>query len=154
MRKNLKTHDMMRQWDVGDLVDISTLQCSLCNRELDSHSHLFFECGYSKHVWILIMQNLAPRMDDIVAWMEPIANQNSIKSIVARLVLTATTYFIWQAENNRIHGKEARRAAQLHVLFTEMVRMKLMTIRFKKRANVALVLRTWKIATGDFIDST
>nr|GEZ49489.1 hypothetical protein [Tanacetum cinerariifolium] len=150
---------MMRQWDVGDLVDLSTLRCPLCNREPDSHSLLFFECGYSKQVWILIrelpgIQDLAPRMDNIVAMMEPIASQNSIKSIVARLVLAATTYFIWQEENNRIHGKEARRAAQLHVLITEMVRMKLMTIRFQKRANVALVPRTWKIANGEFIAST
>nr|GEV10908.1 protein phosphatase 2C 70 [Tanacetum cinerariifolium] len=55
------------------------------------------------------MQNVAPKLDDIIEWLLLIAHKNSIKSIVAWLAFAATTYFVWLERNNRIHGKEARR---------------------------------------------
>ncbi|GKB36263.1 putative reverse transcriptase domain-containing protein [Tanacetum coccineum] len=50
MRNGLKTHDRMRQWDVGPNVDLNTLRCTLCDAKQDSHSHLFFECTFSSTV--------------------------------------------------------------------------------------------------------
>lgn len=47
MRRKLKTHDLMRQWNVGDSVDVSTLQCSLCKCQPDSHTLVFFDCKFS-----------------------------------------------------------------------------------------------------------
>ncbi|GJX55826.1 reverse transcriptase domain, reverse transcriptase zinc-binding domain protein [Tanacetum coccineum] len=40
MRRRLKTHDRMRQWDVGNDVDLNLLRCPLCKTEPDSHNHL------------------------------------------------------------------------------------------------------------------
>lgn len=53
------------------------------------------------------MQSVSPKWDDIIAWIQPFASRSSIKSVVARLVLAAFTYFIWQERNNRIRGKDA-----------------------------------------------
>ncbi|GJR79212.1 reverse transcriptase domain, reverse transcriptase zinc-binding domain protein [Tanacetum coccineum] len=51
MKKRLKTQDRLRQWDVGNDVDLSLLRCPLCKSQQDSHEHLFFECAYSSSVW-------------------------------------------------------------------------------------------------------
>ncbi|GJY06658.1 hypothetical protein Tco_0373712 [Tanacetum coccineum] len=105
-------------------------------------------------VWDLIkvlagMQSVAPKLEDIVDCITLIAHKNSINSIVARLVLDASAYFIWQEHNNRLHGKEIRRLHQICDIIVEVVRMKLMTIRFKKLLNVTCVLQIWKILNGD-----
>ncbi|GJY29199.1 hypothetical protein Tco_0404966 [Tanacetum coccineum] len=137
--------DLMKQWDVGDSIDLSILQCSLCDGKPDSHAHLFFKCKFSMQVWDLIMdlagmQNVALKLDDIIEWLLLIAHKNSIKSIVARLVFAVATYFIWQERNNQIHGKETRRVNQIRDTIVKVVRMKLMTICFKKNLNVTLLL--------------
>ncbi|GJY63501.1 pentatricopeptide repeat-containing protein [Tanacetum coccineum] len=55
MRNRLKTHDRMRQWDVGNDVDINQLRCSLCKIQPNSHAHLFFECPYSSQIWFRVL---------------------------------------------------------------------------------------------------
>ncbi|GJZ65006.1 reverse transcriptase domain-containing protein [Tanacetum coccineum] len=39
MRNSLKTQDRMRQWDVGNDVDLNLLRCALCESQQDSHTH-------------------------------------------------------------------------------------------------------------------
>ncbi|GJY01761.1 homeodomain-like protein [Tanacetum coccineum] len=51
MRNSLKTQDRMRQWDVGNDVDLNLLRCASCETQQDSHTHLFFECPFSAKVW-------------------------------------------------------------------------------------------------------
>ncbi|GJT41700.1 hypothetical protein Tco_0941565 [Tanacetum coccineum] len=51
MRHGLKTHDKMRQWDVGGDTDLNLLRCALYDNFPDSHTHLFFECTFSEKVW-------------------------------------------------------------------------------------------------------
>ncbi|GKB40018.1 tetratricopeptide-like helical domain-containing protein [Tanacetum coccineum] len=97
---------------------------------------------------------LDQELDDIIEWLLLIAHKNSIKSIVARLVFAAATYFIRQERNNRIHGKEARRVNQIRDTIVKVVRMKLMTIRFKKNLNVTRMFQIWKISKGDLHVST
>ncbi|GKC33678.1 integrase, catalytic region, zinc finger, CCHC-type containing protein, partial [Tanacetum coccineum] len=65
LRGSLKTQDKLRQGDVGT-ADLTTLCFPLCYMVLDSHSHLFFECSFSSHVWCLVWFNLACRVADFV----------------------------------------------------------------------------------------
>nr|GEU38561.1 hypothetical protein [Tanacetum cinerariifolium] len=50
MRHGLKTHDKMRQWDVGGDTDLNLLRCALCDNCPDSHMYLFFKCTFSAKV--------------------------------------------------------------------------------------------------------
>ncbi|GJY46647.1 hypothetical protein Tco_0435710 [Tanacetum coccineum] len=54
MRRSLRTQDKLKPWDVGDSIDLSSLRCSLCGLQPDSHEHLFFECVYSSKVWCFV----------------------------------------------------------------------------------------------------
>ena len=73
---------------------------------------------------------------DIVAWLQPIAKQNTITSIVGRLIVAASSYSVWQERNNRVHGKGDRTPEQVAKIVVDMVRLKLASIRFKKKHRV------------------
>ncbi|GJU61514.1 reverse transcriptase domain, reverse transcriptase zinc-binding domain protein [Tanacetum coccineum] len=50
IQRKLKTQDKMRQWDVSSNTNLNLLKCPLCERQPDSHDHLFFECIFSLQV--------------------------------------------------------------------------------------------------------
>ncbi|GJT14818.1 retrovirus-related pol polyprotein from transposon TNT 1-94 [Tanacetum coccineum] len=104
MRNSLKTQDKLRQWDVGINTDLNLLRCSLCNTQSDSHAHLFFECPYSSKVWKLVrhladMELVPPILYDIVAHLQSMANKRTAKSIFGKLILAASSYFVWLERN-------------------------------------------------------
>ncbi|GJX76053.1 hypothetical protein Tco_0322864 [Tanacetum coccineum] len=47
---SLKTHDRIRQWDVGVNTSLNLLRCALCDTQPDTHAHLIFECPFSSKV--------------------------------------------------------------------------------------------------------
>nr|GEW15224.1 hypothetical protein [Tanacetum cinerariifolium] len=132
MRRCLKTQDNLRPWDVGENVIISSLRCSLCNLVMDSHEHLFFECVYSSKVWRFVhtlagMESVSPRLKDIVDWLRPMAAKRTFKSIVGKLILAATAYFIWSERNNRLFNNVRRSLEELNDLIMVVVHFKLTT---------------------------
>ena len=46
-------------------------------------------------------------------------------STVARLIVAATSYYVWQERNNRIHGKGERKTEQVTNMIVDMIRIKL-----------------------------
>ncbi|GKB34240.1 zinc finger, PHD-type, C1-like protein [Tanacetum coccineum] len=46
VHERLSTQDMLSLW-----FPEKQMQCPLCNKEMDSHDHLFFSCDYSSNVW-------------------------------------------------------------------------------------------------------
>ncbi|GJW27277.1 reverse transcriptase domain, reverse transcriptase zinc-binding domain protein [Tanacetum coccineum] len=108
LRGSLRTQDKLRQWDVGN-VDLSLIQCPLCDMVPDSHCHLFSECQFSSQVWCyvrsLALENVPPLMHLILIRLISIAHQRSARSIIGRLVVAATTYFLWSERNNPFSSK-------------------------------------------------
>ncbi|GJR77093.1 putative reverse transcriptase zinc-binding domain-containing protein [Tanacetum coccineum] len=150
-RKRLLTQDRMREWDVGSNIDLNLLRCPLCKTHHDSHDHLFFECAYSSQVWAQVLSTTdvrfsSSRWSDIMNWLIPIASKNNVDSIVGRLIVAASSYFIWQERNNIIHGKGDRRLEQVTQIVVDIMRLKLASIRFKKKARVDRMHSTWKIS--------
>nr|GEW11985.1 hypothetical protein [Tanacetum cinerariifolium] len=71
--------------------------------------------------------------------------RNNAISIFGRLIVAATSYFVWQERNNRVHGNGERQPEQLSKIVVNMVRLKLASIRFKKKVRAEQMRRTWKI---------
>ncbi|GJR59950.1 sodium/hydrogen exchanger 6 [Tanacetum coccineum] len=71
---------------------------------------------------------------------------DNVSSIVGRLILASSAYFIWQERNNRIHSKPSRNEDQVAKIIVEMVRLKLASINFKNKESVRLMKAIWKIA--------
>ena len=84
-----------------------------------------------------------------MAWILPIAKQNKVTTIVGHLIMAASSYFVWQERNNRLHGKGDRHPNQVSKIVIDTVRLKLATIQFKKSVKVEHMRRIWKITSND-----
>ncbi|GJY42292.1 hypothetical protein Tco_0429562 [Tanacetum coccineum] len=117
----------------------------------DSHDHLFFQCSYSFQVWLKVrvlcgMDSISPQMDDILAFLIPISKGRSVVSIIARVVVAATTYFLWMERNSRLFTKKILSVDKLVQSICSTVRLKLVTFRFKKTSPTSRkLLDMWKV---------
>ncbi|GJR27469.1 reverse transcriptase domain, reverse transcriptase zinc-binding domain protein [Tanacetum coccineum] len=98
IKRRLKTHDRLRAWDH---VDNSLMICPLCDLQPDSHKHLFFNYVFSKQVWYEMkgfagLPNSSSSIDAILDDIYPFAMKKTSRSVIAKLVLAASTYIIWQ----------------------------------------------------------
>nr|XP_043626128.1 uncharacterized protein LOC122597618 [Erigeron canadensis] len=74
-----------------------------------------------------------------------IGNKKSAKTIIAKQVLPAATYYVWQERNTRLFKKEKRPTQQLIKVIEETVRLKLMSFRFKMTCDSEKIFDTWKL---------
>ncbi|GJY70577.1 hypothetical protein Tco_0474280 [Tanacetum coccineum] len=144
----LKTQDKLSAWDN---IDPSTMTCSLCELQSDSHEHLFFECNFYKQVWhrvkvIAGLPNSSDAIDSIMNDIIPFSMQRTSKGIAAKLVMAASTYFIWQERNNRMFKKVKRSLDQVVDCIINSVRFKLMTCKWKKTKAALELAKLWKLA--------
>ncbi|GJV22742.1 hypothetical protein Tco_1375437 [Tanacetum coccineum] len=144
----LKTQDKLKAWDN---VDPATMTCSLCELQADSHEHLFFECNFSKHVWhrvkvIAGLPNSSDAINSIMNDIIPFSMRRTSKRIAAKLVVAASTYFIWQERNNRMFKKVKRSLDQVVDFIINSVRFKLMTCKWKKTKAALELAKLWKLA--------
>nr|GEV67078.1 hypothetical protein [Tanacetum cinerariifolium] len=86
-----------------------------------------------------------PRLEDIVDRLRPMAAKRTFKSIVGKLILAATTYFIWSERNNRLFKNIRRSPEELNDLIMVVVRLKLTTFQFKNKLEVMNMLAKWKL---------
>nr|XP_043625583.1 uncharacterized protein LOC122597008 [Erigeron canadensis] len=148
MRRRLKTQDLLQQWDVS--TSNASPLCSLCGHVADSHDHLFFECDFSSKVWDSLkikaeLQGTSHEWKSIITNMSGRASSNSIANVVSKLLLAATTYYVWQERNQRLFGSNRRTTHQLVDAIVHTVRLKLMTCRFKKTRRVERFLSAWDL---------
>ncbi|GJS64451.1 putative reverse transcriptase domain, reverse transcriptase zinc-binding domain protein [Tanacetum coccineum] len=150
MRNSLKTQDKLRQWDVGINTNLNLLRCSLCNTQSDSHAHLFFECPYSSKVWKLVshladMELVPPILYDIVDHLQPMANKRTARSIFGKLILAASSYFVWLERYNCLFKNVKRTPEELRDVIMVTVGLKLLSFKFKNSVNVISLLDRWKM---------
>ncbi|GKA88788.1 hypothetical protein Tco_0810552 [Tanacetum coccineum] len=122
VRKKLTTQDLIPVWD--RLASLGTV-CSLCESIPDSHEHLFFECSF--------------------------AHGRTMKSVVAKIVVAATVYFIWLERNWRLFKKGNRTNDQIVDCIKTSVRLKLLSCKLKKSKNGERMARLWELPEAVFI---
>ena len=80
------------------------------------------------------MDGVGLAWDDIVDWIKPLATKGTTVRIVARLLIAATTYFLWQERNLCLFKNQTSTISQDSDIIVYNVRLKLLTFRFKKDA--------------------
>ncbi|GKD23042.1 reverse transcriptase domain, reverse transcriptase zinc-binding domain protein, partial [Tanacetum coccineum] len=136
-QQKLKTQDRLWQWDVSPSIDLNLLRCPLCDLVPDSYDHLFFECAFSPKVWSKVqvlcgMDIIPPRLIDITSFINPISKGKTTVSILSRLVLAASSYYLWLERNGRLFKKKTSSPDQIVDVIISMVRLMLVTFKFKK----------------------
>nr|GEX12482.1 reverse transcriptase domain, reverse transcriptase zinc-binding domain protein [Tanacetum cinerariifolium] len=144
-QQKLKIQDRLRQRDVGLSIDLNLLRCPLCNLVPDSHDHLFFECVFSSQVWSKVcvlyeMDSILPQLIDVTTFITPISKGKTVVSILSRLVLAATSYYIWLETNEILFKKKTSSPYQFVDVIISMVRLKLVTFKFKKMSTGSRLL--------------
>ncbi|GJU27031.1 hypothetical protein Tco_1165652 [Tanacetum coccineum] len=147
---SLKTQDLMRQWDIGINTDLNLLRCALCRTCPDSHAHLFFECPFSAKVWryvrdLAAMDNVPPIMHDILLYLRPMANKRTVCSIFGKLILAASSYYIWLERNNRVFKNVKKTPEDIRDIIMVTVCLNLLTFCFKNTTMVNQLLSRWKM---------
>ncbi|GJX31051.1 hypothetical protein Tco_0240906 [Tanacetum coccineum] len=151
VQQKLKTQDRLRQWDVGPSIDLNLLRCPLCDLVPNSHDHLFFKCSFSLQVWSQVralcgMDSISHWLADVIAFIVPISKSKTVISILSRIVVAATSYYIWLKRNGRLFKKKTSSPDQIVQVILSMVRLKLVTFKFKKMSSRSyLLLDQWKI---------
>nr|GEV45003.1 hypothetical protein [Tanacetum cinerariifolium] len=84
--------------------------------------------------------NIPYDLNSIVDFLIPLANMRSTRSVVSKLVFAATSYFIWEERNNRLFMKTSRTKDQIINIIMSIVRLKLLTCKFKKTKNVEKII--------------
>ncbi|XP_020249238.1 uncharacterized protein LOC109826627 [Asparagus officinalis] len=127
----------------------STEDCVLCTGMKESRDHLFFQCPFSAYIWKLCKMKLhtdAMAIHDLRT--EAIETQNKFKAkdriyILARLVLSATVWHIWQERNRRIfHDKKMHKVMVFRRLY-EDINVIIRTCYWKSGNNT--ILSNWGI---------
>nr|GFB61969.1 reverse transcriptase domain, reverse transcriptase zinc-binding domain protein [Tanacetum cinerariifolium] len=92
------------------------------------------------------MDAISPRFIHIIAFIVPISKGNMVISILSRIVVAATSYYIWREKNERLLKKKTSSLDQIAQVILSMVRLKLVTFKFKKMSiRSHLLLDQWMI---------
>ncbi|KAJ9536466.1 hypothetical protein OSB04_un000347 [Centaurea solstitialis] len=103
----LPTQDRLALWKE----EPPDLLCVFCGLTRDSHDHLFFECPFSRQVWLQIMEKVQwtgfpCSWNAIVDAMSN--HQASPKRMEHRLALAATVYTVWCERNHRMFADTSK----------------------------------------------
>lgn len=138
----LQTADRMQHWSNA----INPL-CVLCNEELESCCHLFFDCRYSGEIWKKLMGRLLQN-DFTTDWNEIqqlISNprQNPTKTFIFRYTLQLTMHTVWRERNARRHGEQPKDSSCLVRFVDKTMRLKLLSVKGKGKKYLEEGLTTW-----------
>ncbi|GJU63652.1 putative RNA-directed DNA polymerase [Tanacetum coccineum] len=152
VKRKLKTQDRINPWDVVSSLGIT---CSLCDDVPDSHEHLFFNCSYASAIWNHMKHrvDLGHVLHDVYAIIDHFgdsAKRKSSRVVIAKLVVAASAYFIWQERNWRLFKGTKRSVQQVIDCIVSAVRLKLLTCRFKRSKDGSRYARLWDLPDSIF----
>ncbi|XP_022015014.1 uncharacterized protein LOC110914533 [Helianthus annuus] len=152
MKRKLLTQDKILQWDFSRRKNMNMMCCLLCYENFDSHQHLFFECKFSDEVWNMIrgkvgMEAVCSRWADITEWLCARIRSKKVEIYVAKLLVAAAAYTIWQERNARLFRNQLRPPEMVKDAILKTVRYKLMGAKLKINARVRKLLGDWDVAT-------
>ncbi|GKB74114.1 hypothetical protein Tco_0935526 [Tanacetum coccineum] len=95
---------------------------------------------------------IPPLLTYVVSFLIPISKGRSVISVVSRILLAATTYYLWNEGNSRLFKKKTLTVPQLFEVIISIVRLKLVTFKFKKVSPRArFLLDEWKIPSSSMV---
>ncbi|MFS7956955.1 hypothetical protein Hanom_Chr07g00660741 [Helianthus anomalus] len=116
----------------------------------DSISHLFFNCSFSQLVWNSLKPInkwgcITDEWQHIVSHLCACTHNNAIWSVVHRLVLGASVYYVWQERNRRIHENKTRSHEEISKLIQDAVKLRIMGLPLAKSAHTVQMANIWNL---------
>ena len=70
------------------------------------------------------------------------------KSVISKMVLVASAYFIWRERNEHLFKGNKRTVSQVNECIMSAIRLKLMSCHFKKSKVGLDLMQRWKLPEG------
>ena len=127
VRRKLGTQDRLHNVPHGTT-------CLLCNAQLETHDHLFFECQYSCHLWHIIslkgaFNTPSSTWGNLVEWISSRWKGKNLLIKSWKLCLSITIYHLWRETNRRFHTPRYMSVQETFGSIVEEIRLKLSTQR-------------------------
>ncbi|XP_076957147.1 uncharacterized protein LOC143632543 [Bidens hawaiensis] len=144
VKERLLTQDRLWRWERNT----DNLKCAFCDSQRDSHAHLFFECEFPNRIWSEVKKiadlGRPPAVwSECVHYLGALPTNPSIKSIIWRLLLGATVYFIWQEKNLRLFQNGKRKWEEVFELIKEEVKLRLWGLKIRDTKGSIEASKIW-----------
>ncbi|GKD89345.1 hypothetical protein Tco_1364852, partial [Tanacetum coccineum] len=96
------------------------------------------------------LPNVIGSISVIVHSLIPISKRRSVRSVVAKLVVAACSYYIWQERNLRLFQNQKRSHNQVIDSIKSSIRFKLLSCSFKKSKDALMFKRLWDLPDSIF----
>ncbi|GJV17253.1 hypothetical protein Tco_1362576 [Tanacetum coccineum] len=103
------------------------------------------EINWDHVMFFAWLPNVAASLDLIVICLIPMSRKRSARSVIAKLVFAASSYFSWRERNKRLFKNQKRSKDQVIEVIKSSVRLKLLTYKCMKTSNVEAFLQLWKL---------
>ena len=99
-------------------IDITSISCSSCNANVESSSHIFFDCDIAKEVWRLVRMwcDISfPPFTSFEHWKSWFGSWNVPKEKYRRfaVIVSCSLWWIWRYRNNVTFGSNQLRKSDI-----------------------------------------
>ncbi|GJR13403.1 putative RNA-directed DNA polymerase [Tanacetum coccineum] len=114
----------------------------------DNHNHLFFGCEFSSKVWnclkgLMKLDNAPSDLYQVLDYILVRPLGKSVWSIIQRLGIGATVYFLWQERNLRMFQNKERSVDSVCCIIKDYVRLRLLSLKIKKSKQSLEAVGIW-----------
>ncbi|GKE39719.1 hypothetical protein Tco_1463124 [Tanacetum coccineum] len=104
------------------------------------HNSKAYQPPQSRNEHVNVVFTKSGGYKEVVDYLIPLAKRRACSSVIAKLVFSASVYYIWQERNARLFSNQKRTITQLSEVIKSAVHLKLLSCSFKKmRAGLAFV---------------
>ncbi|KAK1440857.1 hypothetical protein QVD17_06689 [Tagetes erecta] len=93
------------------------------------------------------MHNVSARWNEVTSWLCDRAKSSTLLSIVSKLLVAGSVYYIWQERCNRLFMNHARPPDILAKTIMDTVRYRLMGLKIKQTERSRQILQDWNISS-------
>nr|GEY78716.1 hypothetical protein [Tanacetum cinerariifolium] len=123
-----------------------------------AHFNSALMCSFADAVWshmktLAGLDRVSHDVYDVIVHFGMNAKRKSTHVVIAKMVLAAFTYFIWQECNWRLFKKYKRSVNQVIECITSAFRLKLLSCRFKRSKEGVSYAQVWELPESILDDS-
>ncbi|GJR63511.1 hypothetical protein Tco_1505673 [Tanacetum coccineum] len=96
------------------------------------------------------MRSVGSSMQSIISYLIPLAKRKTTRSVIGKIVVAATAYFVWHERNRRLFKGNKRSVQEIIECTMTSIRLKLLSCRFKKSNDGVLFARLWDLPEAIF----
>lgn len=120
--------------------------CTLCNSDLESRDHLYFQCPYSFDIWRTLARKAS--CSPVRQWSLSLIAMQSITApkhlrLLSLLAWQTTIYLVWNERNSRIHRRCSRPPNSLITMAISLIKNKISSIRDANPWLASLMMQHW-----------